>query len=190
MKEAAYLHTIKSAERLFNRFGFAKTAMSDIAKAADMSRATIFNNFSSKEGVLKAVLDNKLMEYRKEMKDMTAESTSVSGKIKILLVERIRLFSTMRYISEDEIAVDNSAVTDFSERMDCFFVSEISRLLNKTFGKDEIKRFMNTILFMLKGIEKGITDHISSFSVKQVENDIDFFLKLAVPAEGKEVTDA
>ncbi|HAK46757.1 MAG TPA: hypothetical protein DCO79_12680 [Spirochaeta sp.] len=187
MKENTYLHTIKAAEKLFNRFGFAKTAMSDIAKASDVSRATIFNNFGNKEGVLKAVLDNKRKEFRASITRRIAKTHSISGQMKAILIERIKMLSAMKYISEGIIAVDNETVNVFFKEMNRFFMKKITDVLTGSGrGKEEIKRLINTILFMMKGIEQGVSEQLESFSLKQVEQDIDYFLKLAVPEEQEE----
>ena len=182
MKEKTYLHTLKTAEKLFNRFGFAKTAMADVAKAAEVSRATIFNNFGNKNGLLKAVLDNKRKEFRAEILDCFRKTHSASGRLRALLIERIRMLSAMKFITEDAISVDNAAINQFYDEMDLFFLDKTEETLKKgSRKKDEVKGLVNTIVLMMKGLEQGISDHIESFSIKQVEKDIDFFLKLAVP---------
>ena len=184
MKETAYNHILKTAERLFNRFGFSKTAMSDIARDAKVSRATIFNNFGNKEGVLQAVLDNRRQELKAEIARCFQRTHSVSGRIRALLVERVKMLSAMKFITEDAIAVDNAAVSGFFNDMNTFFLDKIREVLGRSNrGKDEINGLIKTILHMTKGIEQGISEHADSFSIKQVEKDVDFFLKLAVPEE-------
>ena len=50
----------RAAERLFLRRGFLETSMDDIAAAAKVSRATVFNQFGSKVALLREILDVKL----------------------------------------------------------------------------------------------------------------------------------
>ena len=47
---------VKAAERMFSRYGYAKTTMSDIASEAGVARQTVYNTFANKEEVLRAVV--------------------------------------------------------------------------------------------------------------------------------------
>ena len=50
------LEIIHAGWAMFSRYGFAKTTMSDIATEAGGARQTVYNAFSSKEDVLRAVV--------------------------------------------------------------------------------------------------------------------------------------
>jgi AcrR family transcriptional regulator len=53
-REAVRLALLRAAERCFARFGIAKTTMEDIAKAADVSRATVYRYFADREALVLA----------------------------------------------------------------------------------------------------------------------------------------
>ncbi len=53
-REAARLAILKAAERCFSRFGLTKTTMEDIARAAGMSRATLYRYFADREALVLA----------------------------------------------------------------------------------------------------------------------------------------
>ncbi len=182
MKDFIYQKIIKTAEKLFNRFGISKTAMSDVAKNADVSRATIFNNFGNKDGLLKAVLDRKIDEFRKDIKKSAENAKSVSERIKAVLVGRIRLISGMKFITDRQIAGENIKISLFLEELDREFMDKTRAILknSETAGED-LSSLLNTISFMLKGIESGITEKFDALSLSQVEHDIDYFLRLAIP---------
>jgi len=55
-REAARLAILKAAERCFSRFGLAKTTMEDIARAAGMSRATVYRYFADREALVLAAV--------------------------------------------------------------------------------------------------------------------------------------
>ena len=189
MKNLTYLHTIKSAEKLFNRFGFSKTAVTDVASAAEVSRATIFNNFGNKDGLLRAVLENKKNEYKAEISRRMDKKPTVYGKVRIMFSERIRLLSDLKFISEDAIAVENSTVEDFMEDFNTFFRKSISGILRSLDrGTEEINSMINTMLFMIKGIEQGLNGGKEGLSINQVEDDIEFFLRQMLPEEGTKGT--
>ncbi len=48
---------IEGARKVFERYGFSKTSMEDIAKAAGRGRRTIYTHFNNKREVFKAVID-------------------------------------------------------------------------------------------------------------------------------------
>jgi len=52
---------LRTAEIMFNRFGVKKTAVDDIAHDARVAKATIYNYFGSKEGLLKALILEKIL---------------------------------------------------------------------------------------------------------------------------------
>ena len=47
---------IKAAEACFRRYGLAKTTMEDVAKAASMSRATVYRHFSDRDALVTEVV--------------------------------------------------------------------------------------------------------------------------------------
>lgn len=53
-REAVRLALLKAAERCFGRFGIAKTTMEDIARAAGVSRATVYRYFADREALVLA----------------------------------------------------------------------------------------------------------------------------------------
>jgi|JI6StandDraft_1071083.scaffolds.fasta_scaffold218609_2 AcrR family transcriptional regulator len=62
--EASHALILKAAEKLFATRGLANVSMQDIAEAANVSRATVFNQFGSKQLVLDAITARSLEAYR------------------------------------------------------------------------------------------------------------------------------
>ena len=70
MKQEAIL---KAAKKLFSKFGFKKVSMDEIAREAEVTKKTVYANFSSKEDLL-----NELIKY--ELKSMKNEFESIENK--------------------------------------------------------------------------------------------------------------
>jgi len=51
-------HVLRAAEPVFVRYGFARTTMGDIAKAARMSRPALYLQFQDKEAIFTRVIEN------------------------------------------------------------------------------------------------------------------------------------
>lgn len=62
--EETRILVLKAAEKLFASRGLHSTSMQDIANAAHVSRATVFNHFGSKQLVLDAITTRSLRAYR------------------------------------------------------------------------------------------------------------------------------
>lgn len=66
---------------MFARYGFAKTTMSDIATEAGVARQTVYNAFSSKEEVLRAVVRHAGKESLDMIQQEWAKGGTVSDKL-------------------------------------------------------------------------------------------------------------
>lgn len=54
---------IDASRRLFSRRGFADTSVGEIARAAGVARATVYNNFDDKHGILAAIISEYMAGY-------------------------------------------------------------------------------------------------------------------------------
>ena len=61
--EARKSHILTMAAELFARFGYDKTPISDIARAAGISKGAIYLHFESKEALFEALLTREMMQY-------------------------------------------------------------------------------------------------------------------------------
>jgi AcrR family transcriptional regulator len=54
---------LEASRKLFGRRGFSETSMGDIARAAQVARATVYNNFDDKQDILAAIISDYLAGY-------------------------------------------------------------------------------------------------------------------------------
>jgi len=66
-------HILRAAESVFVRYGFARTTMGDIAKAAGMSRPALYLQFKDKEAIFSCVIE------RMDVQALTRIRTAISG---------------------------------------------------------------------------------------------------------------
>ncbi len=59
----ARIKILEASRRLFARRGFAETSMGDIARAAQVARATVYNNFDDKQDILAAIISDYMVGY-------------------------------------------------------------------------------------------------------------------------------
>ncbi|HET7590336.1 MAG TPA: helix-turn-helix domain-containing protein [Solirubrobacterales bacterium] len=54
---------LEASRRLFARRGFSETSMADIARAAQVARATVYNNFDDKQDILAVIISEYMVGY-------------------------------------------------------------------------------------------------------------------------------
>ncbi|HEX6204534.1 MAG TPA: helix-turn-helix domain-containing protein [Solirubrobacterales bacterium] len=54
---------LEASRRLFARRGFSETSMGDIARSAQVARATVYNNFDDKQDILAAIIKDYMTGY-------------------------------------------------------------------------------------------------------------------------------
>jgi AcrR family transcriptional regulator len=54
---------LEASRKLFSRRGFSETSMGDIARAAQVARATVYNNFDDKQDILAAIISDYMTGY-------------------------------------------------------------------------------------------------------------------------------
>jgi len=59
---------------VFIRYGFKKTSMADIARAAELSRQSIYNRFGSKEAVFDWVVETSTREMLQQVRNVLSEA--------------------------------------------------------------------------------------------------------------------
>jgi len=138
---------LKSAEKLFARYGFRKTTMDEIARDARMGKSTLYYYFKSKENVLEAVIQKDSRLYRKKLREAVSGISSPQEKIKNYVLTRMKHFQ--------DLGLYYSSLTD--EFFEYYAFVERTR-------KDFMEFEIGTLKML---IEEGIAQGV--FSVEEVE---------------------
>ena len=75
-------HIVEAADRLFYRQGYQHTSFSHIADVVQISRGNFYFHFKSKDQILDAVIDVRLANTRKMLKQWEAEGTHPEDRIR------------------------------------------------------------------------------------------------------------
>ncbi|MBR3673691.1 MAG: TetR/AcrR family transcriptional regulator [Clostridia bacterium] len=65
---------IEAARMLFNKYGFKKVTMDEIAREANVTKRTVYSYFSSKEELFKCIINEELENMKKIVEDVEAEN--------------------------------------------------------------------------------------------------------------------
>lgn len=72
---------ITAAQRLFQRYGFAKTTMEDIAKAMGRGKSTLYYYYKSKDDIFKDVILNEANEVMNAVMEACGQAETAQGKL-------------------------------------------------------------------------------------------------------------
>ncbi len=82
-------HILKAAGKVFERFGFNKASMADIAQAARKSRRTIYMHFASKEDVFKEVIDKEVGALVIKLQAIANQPIPADEKLRVYMHTRM-----------------------------------------------------------------------------------------------------
>lgn len=177
MKINKKITIIKAAQELFARFGFVKTTVDEIARAARMGKATLYHYFKSKEDVFKEVIEKESRILNEKVKDAIDKEETPQKKLRAFVLTR------MMYLNE--LANIYSALKD--EFLNHYAFIEKAR--EKDFYQ-EIKSVKN---ILNEGIEKNIfvihDAELTSFAIISAMKGLEYpwSIKVTLPDIEKNV---
>jgi len=137
---------IRTAQRLFARFGFQKTSMDEIARKARKAKASLYYHFKSKEDLFREVVHKEISEIQLSLKEIVQEPLPADQKLKKYLIKRFEMI--MQAINYLE-----SLRSDFLEHLE--FIEDVRKEF-VSWEKDQVV----TIL------EEGIRENLFNETMK------------------------
>jgi AcrR family transcriptional regulator len=101
-------HIIESAVALFGRHGLTKTTIVDIARAADVSRSTVYEYFRDKAAIVEACAEHSSQRFYREMARAMGHGETLEDKLTLaaVFVTRARRFlEPEMYFDADEVSL-------------------------------------------------------------------------------------
>lgn len=91
---------LEAGRKLFSRRGFSETSMGDIARAAQVARATVYNNFDDKQDILAGIISDYMVGYA-EIPQKLRENARSGQTSFDLIQEMVREALTWRVMNAD-----------------------------------------------------------------------------------------
>jgi len=85
---------LKAAENIFARKGFQEATISDIARKAKVSDATIYEYFSSKEELLFSIPAETIHQYQEKNLEILEYIQGAANKLKFLIYRHLKLYAS------------------------------------------------------------------------------------------------
>ena len=152
---------IEAARELFGKFGFKKTTMDDIARAAYKSKSSIYHYFKSKEEIFKDVVGQESREMRESLRKAVNRENTPQKKIQAYVITRLKTFtSLLNYYSalKDEYLEHYGFIEKMRKNHDKQETVMIKEILQEGIDKGifivgKLEATANAIIIALKGLE-------------------------------------
>jgi AcrR family transcriptional regulator len=158
---------LEEASRLFAEHGFDDVTMADIAEAADVARASVFNYFGSKHALIEAITETVLVVYR-EMLDAALEDTAAptpallrdlfEGMGKGIESQRRFFRGVFREITRIQLGLDEGSV---AERATEETITRLVQLIERGQARGELSTVFDavTLATAFRSLANGTITH-------------------------------
>jgi len=85
---------LKAAEKIFAQKGFHEATVSDIAKRAEVSEATIYEYFTSKEELLFSIPAETIHQYQEKNLEILEYIQGAANKLRFLIYRHLKLYAS------------------------------------------------------------------------------------------------
>ena len=138
---------ISIASDVFEKFGFKKTTVDDIAQALRKGKSSIYYYFKSKEDIFKAVVEKEADTHRVKIEEIVASNQNTIDKIKSYVKTRMQAIEVM---ANYYTLIRNNDISnlDLIEKLRAKYDTEELAVI-----KSLLKEGMDNGLFKIKDIE-------------------------------------
>lgn len=177
---------VSVASSVFNRFGFKKATIEDIAQAAGMGKSSIYYYFKSKEDIFEAVVQQEAHQLSIELeKKVLNTNDNPKEKIRNYVLIRMRFLKEMVNFFE---ALKNDYLGNlaFTERIRKRYDKEEQQMLHKILDEgvnQGIFKLGNTkftavvLVTFLKGLESSLLIN-EEMQIEELEINLDRILQI------------
>lgn len=132
-------HIISVARDVFKNYGYKKTTMNDVAKAAGKGKSSIYYYFESKDAIFKSVILSEATIYRNKVLDSISNIESPHEKLKTYIMIRLQ---TDKILSNFHRAINDPDLRHIN------FVKKLKDL----YDREEFSIFRGILAY---GVKKG-----------------------------------
>lgn len=179
--ERAKDEIIEIARDIFARFGFKKTTMEEIAKAAKKAKSSLYYYFQSKEEVFQAVIEREAKVLREKIEKAMTQEETPQAKLRAYIITRMKALKQLaNFYSalKDEYLENYKFIEKFRKKYDEEETSAITEILKAGIEKGifkvkDIEMTTLAILIALKGFESWVLQGNTKWSEKDIDNLLD-----------------
>ena len=130
------------AQSIFRKYGFKKTTMDEIAKAARKGKSTLYYYFKSKEEIFAAVIEKEGNYMQNELMRIVALNISSQATLKKYILARMKLIDQVANLYDaikDDYLSHYHFIQKYRVKYDEFEISILKQMLIKGINSKEFK---------------------------------------------------
>ena len=179
------------AQKIFARYGLAKTSVDEIAKAARMGKASLYHYFESKEDIFKEVVEAEMRALTEKIRQAVSRQSTPQKKIKaniMVSVEQLGQMANIKSALEDSYLDHHAFIKEIREKVFIHEIENIKEILHEGVKSGAFKiRDIELTSFVIVAAIKSLLLHprTQSLSAAEKERGIDKLLELLFDGIGK-----
>ncbi len=173
MKNVKIETILQSAKKIFEKYGYQKASMDDIAKEAMIGKGTIYYYFNSKEDIYLAILNKFSNELSSYIEQKLSKAETLEEKLKLYILEPFEHFKSHQELLlsawTEESPVFLKKINDFKDVNHQKFKERLIKILEEAKDDNSLKNeFKDKIKDIAEVIFRWLT--ISGDNVKICQN--------------------
>ncbi|MCK5242803.1 TetR/AcrR family transcriptional regulator [bacterium] len=171
------------AQGLFSRFGFLKTTIDEIAKAARMGKASLYHYFRNKEDIFREVINKESKVLSNKIREAVDKEETPQEKIKAFIITRMKYLKELVNIYaalKDEYLthyafIEKARENNYKEEIETVKAILDEGIAKKIFIAPDVELTSFAIISALKGLEYPWTIKIP---VPELEDNLNKLLEI------------
>lgn len=177
------LQILQAAQQLFQKHGFQKVSMDDVAKAIGKGRSSLYYYYKSKDEIFEAVIDAEIKDILNEIGKVMEKADTIEEKIRAFCTAKIRIARKRRSffvaleagMNADEMSRYAQKKQEMNKRM----INEETALLRRELGGDSQQ--LDMVIFVLLSSLRGLKQQLFvANDFTQVDAAIDTLTRMTV----------
>jgi len=137
---------LNGARDLFERFGFKKTTMEDIARAIGKSKSALYYYYKTKEDIFEAVVLREVDDQRAQVVEVVKKVDLASDKFRVLFIsmlEGIKQKANKFSIMKAEMNETHFLIESILKQRDAYVEEQLKDILILGISQQEVKMMNN-----------------------------------------------
>ncbi|GGG03232.1 TetR/AcrR family transcriptional regulator [Pontibacter amylolyticus] len=158
---------LDEAQRLFRHFGWSKTTMEDIAKAAGKGKSTLYYYYKSKDEIFDAVVSREMDEVFRTLQEEVGKMQTAEDKLRTLCLTRFDILkkrANLYSVIKGDIEANIPRLRDLHRRYELREISLVRNILRFGLERKEFAQYaaedIDAIAFAMvcafRGLEVGL----------------------------------
>lgn len=189
---------LRAAQHLFQKHGFQKVTMDDIARAIGKGRSSLYYYYKNKDEVFNAVIDAEITEIFAELGRVIDTVTTVEEKLRIFFITKIKLARKKRaFFAALESGMNADEMSQYAKKKQGIQkrVTEgeggllrgviLSGIKNRELPKMEPLDIDTTVFVLLTSLHGLKLEMVGANDFSRLESAVEILTRMAMRAIGR-----